>query len=89
LFAGRQVAAGRRRSRAGARGCYMPLCDAAVRAMPARLLLLCLLVRSSWLPVEGDRHVGAPSECGIAGADGQPWPSRSAWLLAFRSGSIR
>ena len=32
---------------------------AAVRAMPARLLLLCLLFRSSWLTVEGDRHVGA------------------------------
>jgi hypothetical protein len=27
--------------------------------MPARLLLLCLLFRSSWLTVEGDRHVGA------------------------------
>ena len=27
--------------------------------MPARLLLLCLLFRSSWLAVEGDRHVGA------------------------------
>jgi hypothetical protein len=27
--------------------------------MPARLLLLCLLLRSSWLTVEGDRHVGA------------------------------
>jgi hypothetical protein len=32
---------------------------AAVRAMPARLLLLCLLLRSSWPTVEGDRHVGA------------------------------
>ncbi len=28
-------------------------------AMPARLLFLCLLSRSSWLTVEGDRHVGA------------------------------
>jgi hypothetical protein len=27
--------------------------------MPARLLLLCLLFRSSWLTVEGDRQVGA------------------------------
>ena len=33
--------------------------EAAVRAVPARLLLLCLLLRSSWLTVEGDRHVGA------------------------------
>jgi hypothetical protein len=27
--------------------------------MPARLLLFCLLFRSSWLTVEADRHVGA------------------------------
>jgi hypothetical protein len=27
--------------------------------MPARLLFLCLLFRSSWLTVDGDRHVGA------------------------------
>ena len=27
--------------------------------MPARLLLLCLLLRSSWLTVEGGRHSGA------------------------------
>ncbi len=27
--------------------------------MPARLLLLCLLLRSSWLTAEGNRHVGA------------------------------
>ena len=40
----------------GRRGCFCP--KAAVRAMPARLLLLCLLFRSSWLTVEGDRHVG-------------------------------
>jgi hypothetical protein len=33
--------------------------DAAVPAMPARLLLLCLLLRSLWLTVEGDRPVGA------------------------------
>ena len=39
------------------RGSLCP--KAAVRAMPARLLLLCLLFRSSWLTVEGDRHVGA------------------------------
>jgi len=26
--------------------------------------------------VEGDRDFGAP-ECGIAGADGQPWPCAS------------
>ena len=57
----------------------------AVRAVPARLLLLCLLLRSSWLTVEGDRHSGAAGVL-IAGADGQPWPCRSAWLLAFHSG---
>jgi hypothetical protein len=32
---------------------------AAVRAVPARLLLLCLLLRSSWLTVEGGRQIGA------------------------------
>jgi hypothetical protein len=31
----------------------------AVPPVPARLLLLCLLFRSSWRRVEGDRHVGA------------------------------
>jgi hypothetical protein len=31
----------------------------AVRAVPARLLLLCLLLRSSWLTVEGGRYVAA------------------------------
>jgi hypothetical protein len=33
--------------------------DAAVRAVPSRLLLLCLLLRSSWLTVEGGRQIGA------------------------------
>ena len=28
-------------------------------AVPARLLLLCVLLRGSWLTVQGDRHVGA------------------------------
>jgi len=27
----------------------------------------------------------APPECCIVGADGQPWPCRSAWLVAFQS----
>ena len=31
----------------------------AVRAVPSRLLLLCLLFRSSWLAAEGGRQVGA------------------------------
>ena len=61
--------------------------DAAVRAVPARLLLLCLLLRSSWLTVEDDRH-SAPPDCCIAGAEGQSWPCRSAWLLAFQSSSV-
>jgi hypothetical protein len=39
------------------RGQFCP--EAAVRAVPARLLLSCLLLRSSWLTVEGDRHFGA------------------------------
>ena len=48
---------GRRRVDAPRRGRCCP--EAAVRAVPARLLLLCLLLRSSWLTVEGDRRVGA------------------------------
>jgi hypothetical protein len=44
----------------GQRGAGCWFCPkAAVRAVPARLLLLCLLFRSSWLTVEGDRHVSA------------------------------
>jgi hypothetical protein len=30
----------------------------------------------------------APTECCIARADGQPWPCRSAWLVAFRTRSL-
>jgi hypothetical protein len=37
--------------------CLTP--DAAVRAVPPRLLLLCLLLGSSWLTVEGGRQIGA------------------------------
>jgi len=32
---------------------------AALRVAPGRLLLLCLLLRSSWLTVEGGRQIGA------------------------------
>jgi hypothetical protein len=39
-------------------GCW--ICpEAAVRAVPGRLLLLCLLLRSSWLTAEGGREIGA------------------------------
>jgi hypothetical protein len=48
-----QLGPGRRR---GSGGRLCP--DAAVRAMPARLLL-CLLLRSSWLTLEGGREVSA------------------------------
>jgi hypothetical protein len=51
--------------------------------VPAMLLLLCLPSRRSWLTVEGARQ-----GCCIAGADGQPWPCRSAWLVAFRTSSL-
>ena len=33
--------------------------EAALRAVPGRLLLLCLLRRTSWLTVDGDRNVDA------------------------------
>jgi hypothetical protein len=32
--------------------------------------------------------ISAPGECCIAGADGQSWPCRSAWRVAFGSGSL-
>jgi hypothetical protein len=41
----------------GARCCLTP--DAVARPVPARLLLLCLLLRRSWLTVEGGRQIGA------------------------------
>jgi hypothetical protein len=31
--------------------------------------------------------MSAPPECCIAGADGQPWPCRSAWLLRSEGGA--
>ena len=64
--------------------------EAAVRAVPARLLLLCLLLRSSWLTAGGRpsrrrrRSAASPGR-----ADGQPWPCRSAWRLAFQTSSVR
>jgi hypothetical protein len=46
--------------------------------MPARLLLLCLPLRSSWLTVEAGRQVGA-ADCCIAGAGrGGWWRSKPA-----------
>ena len=53
----------------------------AVRAVPARLLLLCLLLRSSWLTVETGRQVGIAR---VHRRGGQPCPCRSMWLLAFQ-----
>ena len=32
--------------------------------------------------------MSAPRECCIAGAYGQSWPCRMAWLVAFGSGSL-
>ena len=51
-------------------------------------LLLCLVPRSSWLTVEGDRQIAAAGLLHRRG-DGHPWPCRSAWLLAFRRSSVR
>jgi hypothetical protein len=51
--------------------CLTP--DAAVGAVPARPLLLCLLLRSSRLTVEGGRQIGAAGVLHRR-ADGQPWP---------------
>jgi hypothetical protein len=61
--------------------------EAAVPAVPARLLLLCLLLRSSWLTMEDDRQIGAAGLLHRRG-ERQPWPCRSSWLVAFHSGSL-
>ena len=44
------------------------------------LLILCLLLRSSWLTAEGNRQFGAAGFC-IAGPDEQPWLRRSEWFV--------
>ena len=36
----------------------------------------------------GGRPWSAPPQCCIAGADGQSWPCRSAWLVAFQRGCL-
>jgi hypothetical protein len=51
------AACGGRQASAAVDYCLTP--DAAARAVPARLLPLCLLLRSSWLTVEGGRQIGA------------------------------
>ena len=45
-----------------------------------------LLLRSSWLTVDGGRRGGAAKVL-IAGADRQSRPDRAAWLVAFPSSS--
>jgi hypothetical protein len=42
---------------------------------------------SEFVANAGGRPWSAPPQCCIAGADGQSWPCRSAWLVAFRDGS--
>ena len=64
------------------RGRFCP--KAAVRAMPARLLLVCVPAIQEFVASGGGRPWSAPPQCCIAAADGQPWPCRSAWLVAFR-----
>ena len=61
--------------------------EAAVPAVPARPLLLCLLLGSSWLTVEGDRHgsAGVPHRRGgraaLAGSVSVGW-WRANWQLS-------
>ena len=54
------------RSQRGRRDSLCP--KAAVAAMPLRLLLLCLLLKSSWLTVEG----GRPVDSGVLHRRGEP-----------------
>jgi hypothetical protein len=73
----------RRHRRQGGDYCSCP--KAAVRVTPARLLLLCLLFRSSWLTVEGGRgrrrhSAASPGRTGSRGRVGRRgwWRSRGA-----------
>ena len=94
LSASGATAAGRatRGRKRKARGCCCP--EAAVRAVPARLLLLCLLLRSSWLTVEGDRPVGAAGVLhrrgnrAVSGRDQRPLPDSPSAPGANRRGSV-
>jgi hypothetical protein len=60
--------AGLRRPLGRTYGCFTP--DAAVRAVPPRLLLLRLLLRSSWLMLGGDRQIGAAGTAASPGRAG-------------------
>jgi hypothetical protein len=67
------------------RDCVCP--DAAVRATSARLLLLCLLLGSSWLTVEASGQVGIARVLHRRGG----WAAVAvsvAWLVAFQSASL-
>jgi hypothetical protein len=78
--------------RTGDRRCFCP--EAAVWAVPARLLLLCLLLRSSWLTVEGDRQgrrrqsAASPGRTGSRGRVGRRgwWRSDPAVLVRLEPG---
>jgi hypothetical protein len=68
-------------------GCVCP--EAAVRAVPARLLLLCLLLGSSWLTVDGGcgrrrQSAASPGRTGSRGRVGQRgwWRSKPAAVAA-------
>ena len=95
-----RASASRREFRRGgrSRGSVVTHCsstpDAAARPVPARLLLLCLLLRSSWLTVEGGRQIGAAGvlhsrggraalavSVGVAGGVPQRQPARGSTAL--------
>jgi hypothetical protein len=75
------------RSQRGRRDSLCP--KAAVRAMPSRLLLLCVLFRSSWLAVEGGRgrrrqSAASPGRTGRRGRVG-----RRGWWRSAAAASAR
>ena len=47
-----------------------------------------VLVVQEFVANGGGRPWSAPPQCCIAGADGQSWPCRSAWLVAFQRGCL-
>ena len=83
----------RNRSKPAARGGPIPashtaasrLIQQSTDASEAAALVLAI---QEFVANGGGRPWSAPPHCCIAGADGQPWPCRSAWLVAFRTRSL-
>ena len=75
------------RSGRPSRVCRSVCPKSAVRGGAAEAAALVLATQEFVANGGGRRQIGAARVC-IAGADGQPWPSRWAWLVAFHCDPI-